>query len=365
MEVTGEILKAGTWNGVKFTSDDLDKIIASFDFLGLKGRVPLKLGHDDRKDDAHPALGWVDKVWRVGDTLHALFTDVPPKVHEVIARKFYKFVSVELMRNVSASTRVIPWVLDGVALLGATQPAVGNLAELVALTAKRKASFSSSAHARVSLSRDVVKFTTGGKMPKSLEELTRENEELQTKLASLEASNVKLSKDFETVSANLKASTESTDKLVKELKDAKDATTKEKITLRRKAIKDRIESVTGITAGKMKPAQRDRFYKLTKIDNDEAVMEIKDEEVEEYLKDAGVSEKQIKMSADPQTQQQANEEEGLDPDEILLSRAKKLCFARQWDPTKNFVLERATAEVLRDPKNKDLAESYKHMHDAA
>lgn len=94
--------------------------------------MPLKLGHngDQPLTDGQPALGWVSRVYRDGRKLLADFIDMPTSIYEMVKAGLYKFVSVELAKNVLAGTREIPWVLDAVALLGADQPAVGTLKDL-------------------------------------------------------------------------------------------------------------------------------------------------------------------------------------------------------------------------------------------
>ena len=129
-----EIFDVGTWNGIPFTDKDLDGIVNSFNALGLAGRCPLKFGHQgqDARTDGSPAIGWVQKIYRKpGDTkLYADFSNVNTDVIAQIKSGGYKFNSVELLKNVTAGNRRIPWVLDAVALLGATPPAVGTLAPM-------------------------------------------------------------------------------------------------------------------------------------------------------------------------------------------------------------------------------------------
>ena len=131
-----EIFACGSWNGSAFTEKDLDAIVNSFVALSLEGRVPLKLGHDgpDARDDPQSqfAMGWVRRVWRE-DSLLKADLEVPDKVASAIDEGYLRFVSVELLPNVKADTRVLPWVLDGVALLGASQPAVGIMKDLRAV----------------------------------------------------------------------------------------------------------------------------------------------------------------------------------------------------------------------------------------
>lgn len=135
-----EIFATGQHNGLEFTEADLDGIVRSFEVLDLAGRIPLKFGHegDDARDGA-PALGWVTRVWREGRKLLADFAGIPGAVFDAIQAGLYKFVSVELLRDVKAGTREIPFVLDAVALLGKTAPAVGTLKDLQSLTMRRPA----------------------------------------------------------------------------------------------------------------------------------------------------------------------------------------------------------------------------------
>ena len=102
--------------------------------------------------DGAPALGWVSRIYREGQKLLADFKDIPQKVYDAIKSGAWKFVSIELLRDVQAGTRKIPWVLDAVALLGATAPAVGSLRDLQALTMAERRDLQFAA--RVAFSRD-------------------------------------------------------------------------------------------------------------------------------------------------------------------------------------------------------------------
>lgn len=129
-----ELFAVGEWNGMKFSLQDLQGIAASFDAMSLSGKVPLKLGHSGPDARENPlsqfALGWVKKVWVAGDRLLADL-DVADKAYEWVNQGFLRHVSVELLKNVRADTRTIPWVLDAVAVLGSDQPAVGVLQALM------------------------------------------------------------------------------------------------------------------------------------------------------------------------------------------------------------------------------------------
>jgi len=131
-----EIFAVGTWNGMKFVSDDLAEIAENTQSLMEKGRLkpPLKLGHSEAQilkgqSDGDPALGWLDKI-RVsedGSKLLANFVAVPQVVFEAVQKELYKNVSVE-MRHIDHTG----WVMTGLALLGAELPAIKTLDELQA-----------------------------------------------------------------------------------------------------------------------------------------------------------------------------------------------------------------------------------------
>ena len=180
-----ELFAVGQWNGLAFTAQDIDSIVNSFLALSLEGRVPLKLSHegDDARDtpESKYALGWVKKVWRDGDVLKGDL-EVPEKVASAIADGYLKFVSVELLKNVKADTRTIPWVLDAVALLGADQPAVGILRDLQALMTRRSVAGQFQCESRAAFRRDDHKS-----------EDTRMT--LEEEIAALKAANARLERE--------------------------------------------------------------------------------------------------------------------------------------------------------------------------
>ncbi len=95
-EITGvEIMRAGTWNGDRFTLDHLKAMADAF--LKQDFDVPLKLGHTHEPDS--PAYGWVKNVRVIGQKLVADFTDIPDKIFEMIRAKMFNNVSVEIFFN--------------------------------------------------------------------------------------------------------------------------------------------------------------------------------------------------------------------------------------------------------------------------
>ena len=127
-----EVFAEGTWNGDKYTADDLDAMVTAFSEAGVE--PPLKLGHNSEQEkDGQPAFGWVGKVYREGKKLLADFKDLPLTVYEAIKRGNYKKISSEIYWNFTRGDKVFPRVLKAVALLGADIPAVSDIAAIEGL----------------------------------------------------------------------------------------------------------------------------------------------------------------------------------------------------------------------------------------
>ena len=133
-ELDAEIFAVGKWNGMEFTLEDLNNIEAAFKSLKDRHQVPLKMGHNDEQPftDGQPALGWVKDIWVKGQKLMARFSDIPDIVKDALQKRLYRNVSVELDMGVEHQDQKYPYVLSGVALLGADIPAVNTLADLQA-----------------------------------------------------------------------------------------------------------------------------------------------------------------------------------------------------------------------------------------
>jgi len=130
-----EVFAIGKWNGMTFTKHDLQAIVSAFHAIGSNLQVPLKMGHNDEQPftDGQPALGWVTDLELTSDNkIMALFEDVPEIVYKAFETKLYKNVSIELAMGVDYKGNHYPYVLSGVALLGADIPAVNTLSDLQA-----------------------------------------------------------------------------------------------------------------------------------------------------------------------------------------------------------------------------------------
>ena len=133
-EFTAEIFSVGTWNGHKYTQDDLDEIVKADKALSDHIKPPLKLGHNSQQPmkDGMFALGWVKpgSLYSQAGKLFATFSQVPDVIVNAIKKGLYKRVSSEIYWNYKRAGKVYKRVLAGVALLGADIPAVSNLADL-------------------------------------------------------------------------------------------------------------------------------------------------------------------------------------------------------------------------------------------
>jgi hypothetical protein len=138
-----EIFGAGTHNAqtgkVIITEQDLDGIVEAFNALSGSNlvRPHLKLGHTDAQKwfgqkDGIPALGWIEKVWRVGSKLLANVKDVPSALIDLISQGRYHNVSAEVYMDaeIEYEGKKFNRVLSAVSLLGVEMPAVKDLAGL-------------------------------------------------------------------------------------------------------------------------------------------------------------------------------------------------------------------------------------------
>lgn len=334
-------MSVGEANGIPFTLRDLEGICTAFDALGLHGRCPIKFGHNESQDltDGQPALGWIGRVYVENDRLKADFTDMPTSVYELVQSGAYKFLSVELLKNVTAGTRVIPWVLDAVALLGADQPAFGNLKDLQSLTLKRKPVLQ--ARARVAFKRAATKFSTGAQ--KGMDKAEVDAAIAAAVASALDAQEKKLTTSF---TALLTAET-------KKANDAADAkVAKAAAEAHRAQIKAKFE--TAVNAKALIPAKRESFYKFNRVDSDQ-VIDIKIEDVDAYIAEFSDP---VKLAAANKTQTKVGDKVEFAATAALevTRRAEETAIKRGGKPNVFADMHAATKLVLSaDPK---LAKAY-------
>lgn len=342
-----EIFATGTWNGRKFTDADLDDIVRSFDFFELSGRVPFKLGHNFEQPvtDGQPALGWVRRIYRAGAKLLADFFDIPTIVYDAIRTGRYKFVSVELLRDVQADTRVVPLVLDAVALLGADVPAVGNLRDLQALTLSRLRGTE-----RLAFTQAFTNVESSNRMtdtPPSAAETELAN--MRAQLARMQADLARSNSERDAANTQATANHERFSRLEADTRAAK-------IKAHRESIKELLE--TAVRKKEILPAARERFTRRFKIESDD-VESIPLSDVESYIKENPnpfLKTASATIGGDPDEIPSG----GL-PDKELMARSRKVCRERGWNPENWEHLQRAGVAVLRaDPQ---LAQRYRDLPD--
>lgn len=138
-----EIMRVGRWNGVTFTRDDLEGIVAAWRETREVLPPRLQLGHDPKQRyaralfgedfegaDGFPALGWPTRLRVAGDSLLADFAKVPVALADLIRSGAYRARSGGFLRKAKIGDRAFEWVLDHVALLGDQRPAVPGMAEM-------------------------------------------------------------------------------------------------------------------------------------------------------------------------------------------------------------------------------------------
>ena len=131
-----EIFSAGVWNGDKYTVADLEIMVKAFDENSEGFRPPLKLGHSNKQallqEDGMPAAGWVGKLFIKGEKLMANFIDIPKKIFDLINNKAYRKVSSEIYWDMKLGDNLYKRALGAVSLLGADNPGVSNLSDILA-----------------------------------------------------------------------------------------------------------------------------------------------------------------------------------------------------------------------------------------
>lgn len=291
-----EVFAVGTWNGYEFKEADLEKMVESFKALNGGGflEVPLKFGHNDEQPmtDGTPALGWVTDLYLKKDDkgrskLMAKLDNVPEVVHSAVKAGRYRKVSIELEFDVKHKGTQYPYVMTGIALLGADLPAVNTLADLTAymgrgdsLVASRSASFSA------------VSGKLETKEPKMAEIDDKELEQLRAQAA--------------------KAETLEAEKAEFERKQAAQA-----VETSRKAVNDQLDAA--VKDMRITPAQRVGFAKALRVDDDGAVVGITAETVEAMLPE---------KAADPDKGsafgRQSAQDREIDTDDKLDQAARKI-----------------------------------------
>jgi len=140
-----EIARTGTFEAqsgrVTFTTKDFDAAEEAYEALKGKHQATIKLGHDEHQkllqEDGYPNAGFIENIHRQGDRLLADLVDVPNAVAELIKSGRYNARSLEAMRNFEVDGKKWPFVITGLALLGADLPAVDSLKDVAEIYASQ------------------------------------------------------------------------------------------------------------------------------------------------------------------------------------------------------------------------------------
>jgi len=321
-----DLFESGCWNGLSFNDDDIQGIVDSFNALKLSGRIPVKLGHmgDDTRFDGSPALGWVSRIYREGSKLLGDITDIPTVIYDAIKKKLYKFVSIELLKGVKASTGYIPYVLDAVAILGATAPAVGTLKELATLTMAKGSGLQGDELLVFSRTDRQDDNQTHRSQKHMADDNTNAIKELSQQVAELSRRTVQLEEE----NSALKREKSDFSQTKQRLTDLQKQVETDKVDARRKAIIDQLESA--VKAEEILPAARERFIKVYRVQDDEVVVTITAEDVKEFIKENPnpKPKKAVKREIFTLRDPNADVPAGMEPDAEALLRAKAVLIAR-------------------------------------
>jgi hypothetical protein len=279
-ELTVELFAPGKWNGMVFDKDDLKDMAENFKTLKSVLFAPVKLGHNDEQQitDGMPALGEIVDTWYTDagkdgkPKLMGKLAGLPDVVFTAINKRRYNKLSIELDIGVSHQGRFMKYVLTAVALLGADLPAVNTLADLNAYMS-RKSLFADHKQKMV--------FTKAFTSNMFQEETDMEYEKLYNEL------NVKFSKleaELATTKAEVITLTATKESFERDTKKREEDAKKQAIGTARATIAAKFEKA--VTDEIITPAKRDQFTKLLNIDDDEAVLKIKAEDVDALLTDA-------------------------------------------------------------------------------
>jgi len=327
-KLKAEILRIGTWNGIKITPEHIASAVRNF-----SSPVPLKFGHNKKQKitDGLPALGWVTKVWESNGVLMAQLSDVPSIVFNAIKAKLYRSVSIE--GSISKSKGL---ALKALALIGAELPAVETLQDLQTFLAKSNIDNSKA------WSKELVIFSIQsinlGEDRMTLEELTTQLAELKVKFSAQEqASKVKADADAGTI---------------KTLQDKINSSAKEKTALeftrKKEEVTADLESLTKSQV--ITPAQRDKFIAEFTPETSDRVMFALD-----VIKDGVSKELLPKGSTARSKSKQDCEEDTLAPDASV--HAKAVAFAAE---NKSTYSEAVNVVLSLNPK---LARAYADQND--
>ena len=205
-EIKGvEIARAGTWKArtgkVTITDAMIAKLEENFKKLGKIIKPCFKLGHTmDQiftQDDGQPALGWINHVYQMGQSLFADFVDVPEGLIECIQKGFFDPLSPEFYNDVTEMSGYSEMGIEAdgpalvaVSILGAEQPAIKVLEGLKAAVNRsvaRKLAADDDKIIKIEFDKETKQqLTEDSAMDEKLKAMQDENAALKAKLDAFE-----------------------------------------------------------------------------------------------------------------------------------------------------------------------------------
>lgn len=238
-EIKGvEIFAEGTWNGTVITNDVLKNIVFGFNKTKDFIKPVLKLGHGKEqellKNDGLPAAGWVSNVYIQGKKLIADFVDIPEKIYDLIKKKAYRKVSIELCSGFTFDDKTYPYLLTAIALLGSDLPAVKTLSDILGMYKTASQNFtndikSNKLNVKI-FTQDIEEDQMTDKVLSEKEIADRINAEVDKKLAAFKVTLDKTNQENEDLKKNFTAYKEDSEKKISTLEGQKTEIEIEKFT---------------------------------------------------------------------------------------------------------------------------------------
>ena len=339
-----KLFATGKWNGELFTKEHIASMVAAFKELKMVHAVPLKFGHNGKQEmtDGQPALGWVSAVYASsdGETLLGDFEDVPEIVMAAFKARRYRKLSIEMAQGVNYKGKDYLAILSGVALLGADIPAVNTLGDLEQYIPKE--AFASDSLAVFTIDEPNYKPTKQkeGIMPTELEALTKRLDDMAAKFETQATSNATLRKENDELKTKFSTLEAETKK--------KDAETKTaKVSVARAGVTEFFDAA--VKKEVITPAQRTAFFKVLRVEDDDAVLTIEKDDMMALLPEGA------KAMFTKQTGKSGGNETDLAPDVELSAKVSELMGT-------NPNLNHFTATNLAMQANPKLAERYRDMN---
>lgn len=336
-----ELFGVGLWNGHHFKMEDLNHMASAYSKFSAALRIPLKFGHNDEQamTDGQPALGWVHNVRVENEMLLGDFSDMPDIVYKAIKQKLYDSLSIELSLDVEYKGKEYPFVLTGVALLGADLPSVNTIKDLAQYIDDKDGKGFRASNTLSFSNKPKVEDNSMNELEKALAEVST----LKTQFSALQSAQDDL------VSKNTKLASENAE-LKADVESRKQDEAKAKFTSAKKEVVDNLELL--VRGNIITPGQRDAFSAMIKDGDLDSVNSVKfTAETLSSGVDMDKLKEQSKMSASDKS---TTTESGEPVDKVLF---KKISELRATQPDLNF----SQAKSVVFNANPKLADEYKNL----